>query len=121
MPGKFRSKNLTGAGLTVDRRAAVPAVLDICLLRTRHRLPWMCNGATPLDRFAEPRVELQVYRGQLAALKADLRAALADLQAHEKLIRGLAKEESRLALAELESGLQDALRQVAQMKRQKRN
>lgn len=146
MPRTFRSKNLTGGMLVADKLWPIIPKLKICLLRTVHWLPCTCIGATrpcaarsvycevmtkrvcaqwsrcagpSVARFGQWQFDAELYRRQLAELKADLRVALDELQAHERDIADLVKEGSRLAMDELEDGLKDAVRQIENMKRQR--
>jgi len=108
MPRTFRSKNLAGGVLATDKQAATK---PICLLRT---FRWLfCTGIGVARQF-----DREIYVRQLAELKVDLRAALAELEAHEQEIGELVKESSRLAMDELEEGLKEILRQIEQMKQQ---
>ena len=147
MPRKFRSRNLAGSILTAERLAALLPKLQICLLRTCHWLPRTCVvGSLPclphtqvcevltlrgcggwsvcggsLFRAIDGRnFDLELYDRQLAALRADLRDALAEVQVHEKAIAGAVREASALALDQMEAGLKDALRQVAEIRQQRR-
>ena len=108
MPRTFRSKNLAGGVLATDKRAATK---PICLLRT---FRWLfCTGIGVARQF-----DRKIYIRQLAELQVDLRAALAELETHEKEVAELVKESSRLAMDELEEGLKEVLRQIERMKQQ---
>jgi hypothetical protein len=89
-----------------------------CQVVTRRMCPqWSrCVAATGAP-FEGSQFDANLYRRQLTELKADLRVAVAELQAHERAIVDLVKKGSRLAMEELEDGLKDAVRQIEQMKR----
>ena len=105
MPRTFRSKTLAGG-------------VQTCLVRTLYCLPWTGN---PVSLACErARFDQEGYGRRLAELKSDLRAALTEVQAHEKAIAGPAREAARLALEQLEVGLKDMLQQVEQEKRKRK-
>lgn len=111
MPRTFRSGGLTGGVFAAGSPTATVPQLKICLAGTPY-----CIGVAP---FAAREFDPELYRRQVAELKADLSGALAELQAHEKDIAGLVKEGSRLAITELEEALNDALRELEQRKRRR--
>ena len=64
----------------------------------------------------DPRVNPASYVQQVAELKADLRAALAEVEAHEKTLGDVAKPNSLEEATQLESSLKEALKDVEAMK-----
>jgi hypothetical protein len=141
MPRAFTSKELAGSVLQAEKLAELAQNLRICLRGTQYCLPWTCaatqpcpagslhcrmltrpgcEGASagPLDTYA---FEADIYMDQLVEMKADLRAALAELEAHEKEIAAPVREAAQLTLRELDSGLRDLLRQVEARKRRRRD
>jgi hypothetical protein len=76
-------------------------------------------GGTGHPQF-DPRVNPAAYVRQVAELKADLRAALAEVEAHEKTLGDVAKPSSLEEANQLESGLKEALKDVEAMKTQLR-
>jgi hypothetical protein len=74
-----------------------------------------CGGtAHPFD----PRVNPALYASQLRELKADLREAMAAVEAQEKTLADISKPSSLEEVNQLESDLQGALKDVGAMKTQ---
>jgi hypothetical protein len=80
---------------------------------------WSRCVAATLAPFEKSQFDTDLYHRQLIELKADMRVAIADLEAHERDIADVVKEGSRLAMDELEDGLKDAVRQIEEMKRKR--
>src|SRR5262249_54854918 len=134
MPRSFRATNLVGV-LALEKYAAVTPKLRICLLRTFHCLPWtpcaattcvwgpaslpLCRGPSAAGAEGGGRFDPALYSKQVALLKSDLRAALAEVEAHEADIAAPVQQGAALALDELEIGLKDILAQVEEAKRQR--
>jgi hypothetical protein len=134
MPRAFSSKQLVGNVLRAKKLADLALDFKICLRGSQHCLPWTCAAPTvpcpagTLDRrwrTGRPpgtwRFDAEGYVRQLDELREDLRAALAELQAHERAIAAPLRTATRLSLDELEAGLKDLLRQVQNRKRDRRD
>ncbi len=93
-----------------------------CAVLTQPGCPaWSACAGRSVDPLGRWRFDPAIYVRQLAELRSDLRTALAEVEAHEKDISGVAKEGSRLALDELEEGLKGLLQQVKVKKQSQRD
>lgn len=114
MPRKFRSKTVTAQIQAAETLAETAGAFKVCLLHTNCCLP-RTQAVTVLN--CRDPFDPQIYAQQIALLKADLKAALETLDAHEKALAATVKQASALALDEVEAGLKDLLNEVEQKRK----
>jgi hypothetical protein len=140
MPAQFRSKSLASKLPLSDKVALLIPKLKLCLLQSKYCLHWtpcqamtgrQITGIRPCRTGASGcagvtwqwhRVvfDLDLYAGQLAMLKEDLRTALDQVEAHQAEAIPIIEQASRLSLEELEKELTLALDEVRRMKLEQR-